>query len=182
MSKPFESVLSSSKEDVGKVAEDFQIVKTMVKPIINEIESDDIEGEPQTQKNNKTERTIKEKYRNKLERRCRAQLQKGAGKCRQAFKETMDSCMESLPYIINHLLCWPLRIDFICDINIIDPDKACVPDDTIVDDNFEKSYNQLKKISNETVSDNEKGMTMEYKVMTPEEYEFNFLILSFIKS
>lgn len=163
MSRPFESVLSTSKEDIAKFMQEFQIVKTMVEPIINEIESDDIEDEPV----NRTKRTTNEKYKNKLERRCRAQLQKGAAKCRQAFKETMDGCMESLPRIINHILCWPLRIDFICDINIIDPDKVCVPDDTVVDPELERSYDKLKKIVNETVSENEQGMNMEYKVVMP---------------
>lgn len=161
MAKPFESVLSTSKEDVAKVIEEFKWVKAMIKPIITEIESDDVKDDKPVKKN----QTINEKYRGKLERRCRNQLEKGAAKCKMAFKNTKDNCMKSFPILINHLLCWPLRIDFICDINIIDPDKACVPDDVVVDPNLEKNYAKLISIVNETTSEN--GMDMEYEVVMP---------------
>lgn len=163
MTRPLESALASAKEDVAQVLETFNLIKSMLDPIIKEIESDDIEDEGE----NRTKRSINEKYKNKLERRCRAQLQRGSAKCRSAFKSTMDSCMESLPKVINYILCWPLRIDFICDFKIIDPDKACIPDDTIVDPELENSYNKLKKLVNETISENEKGMQLEYKVVMP---------------
>lgn len=159
MAKPFEEVLTHSKDNIKYVADQFRFVKSIIEPIIDEVENDE-DGKSQNG-------TINQKYRAKLEKRCRTELTRAAIRCRQAFKETVDKCMDVIPIIINHLLCWPLRIDFICDFKILDPDDACVPDENIIDSKFESSYIKLKNIVNETSVENEKGMNMEYKVVMP---------------
>lgn len=60
--------------------------------------------------------SIQKHYKIKLKSRCRLQLNRGAQKCRRIFQNAHDKCYEKLPMIINTILCWPMKIDYICDI------------------------------------------------------------------
>jgi len=61
-------------------------------------------------------KNYQEKYINKLHHRCEVQIKRGAEKCRQAFSKAYDKCHDKLPFIVNKLLCWPMKITFVCNI------------------------------------------------------------------
>lgn len=58
------------------------------------------------------------KYTNKLTKRCNEQIKLGANRCIDAFRNAYDDCYKKLPSLVNYLLCWPMKIDYAC--NIID--------------------------------------------------------------
>lgn len=56
------------------------------------------------------------KYKKKMEYRCQDVISKGAGKCREAFSAAYDKCYEAVSVIVAWLLCWPMKLTFICNL------------------------------------------------------------------
>lgn len=55
-------------------------------------------------------------YVAKIEGRCNLQFQKATDKCRNMFDDAYNKCMDKIIFVVNSLLCWPMKITVICNI------------------------------------------------------------------
>lgn len=63
--------------------------------------------------------------------------------------------MEEVPAVVNYIICWPLKIDFICGIENVFANAADVCDPSpVVDSNFGSEYMRLREV--------ERKFTMHY--------------------
>lgn len=182
LTRPFHSALIGMKENISHVKDAFKAVEDVVQPIVDEVEGEDLEM------TNYSKRSLKEinpdydgeqsedgafyqkMYMEKMERRCRTQIDKGADRCRQAFQEVHDNCYDKLPVVLNTLLCWPLKIGFVCNIGsslgLDDENGPCNPS-TIIDSKFGENYVQLKS-TNEKLIGNFSDVEIDYKTTKSE--------------
>lgn len=55
-------------------------------------------------------------YIKKVEERCLDQFAKAGIKCRKMFESGYDKCYETVTWFAAWLLCWPMKLDFVCNI------------------------------------------------------------------
>lgn len=80
---------------------------------------------------------------------------KGVNKCEASFQKTFDSCMQEAPSIVNYIVCWPLKIDFICGIENVFSNVANICDPSpVIDSSFGTEYVRLREV--------ERQFTMHY--------------------
>ncbi|XP_019893505.2 protein sneaky [Musca domestica] len=194
MTKPFQNTLVHMKDDIREVQKTFGEFRNVTKALHKEVMEDDPptvvdenEGTLITNKTldtNITTRTmrhiitregedrlspeyIEEKYKNKFRKRCQMQLDSGKVRCRKAFANSLDKCREKMPFILKTLICWPLKIDFICKINILgNPEKICDPSDAIPAD-FGQTYVNLVQNESKLYKENS-DVKVHYAISSPE--------------
>lgn len=111
---------------------------------------------------------IENQYKNKFRRRCLKQLDNGKTRCRKAFLNALEKCYKKMPFIIKTLICWPFKVDFICNINILgNPEKICEPTDAVAA-NFGETYSELIITENHLYEDSS-SVNVNYTIMRPEE-------------
>jgi E3 ubiquitin-protein ligase DCST1 len=92
---------------------------------------------------------FKSLYQKKLVKRCGSVLESGKKRCQSQFNDVYQKCHKETPEVVNYIICWPLKIDFICSAGglfsnpLID---ICRPED-VIDESFGHDYVQLKNIS-----------------------------------
>uniref|UniRef100_A0A8C4N597 Dendritic cell-specific transmembrane protein-like domain-containing protein n=1 Tax=Eptatretus burgeri TaxID=7764 RepID=A0A8C4N597_EPTBU len=115
-----DSITSNSKsleEESNDVEEDFSVFRTEVKDMSDFAENQEVE---QVDKKD-TQKT----YSLKTKLRCYDVFEKAVEHCKTKFSDTHKKCMETIWVpIINHILCVPLKFDFLCGITHI-LDKWC---------------------------------------------------------
>lgn len=80
---------------------------------------------------------------------------KAVNKCEASFQKTFDSCMQEAPPIVNYIVCWPLKIDFVCGIQNVFSNVANICDPSpVIDSSFGSEYVRLREV--------EKQFTMHY--------------------
>lgn len=80
---------------------------------------------------------------------------KGVNNCEASFQKTFDSCMQEAPPVVNYIVCWPLKIDFICGIENVFSNVANICDPSpVIDSSFGSEYVRLRKV--------ERQFTMHY--------------------
>lgn len=87
-------------------------------------------------------------FKEKLKNRCEQQLEVEKNKCVQAFNTSHEKCMSQAPPLVNDMVCWPLRIDYICgfeDVFYNAGAKVCDPSN-VIDANFGKDYARMKEL------------------------------------
>ncbi|XP_075170440.1 ubiquitin protein ligase sneaky [Haematobia irritans] len=113
-----------------------------------------------------TSEDVQQKYKDKIRKRCRLQLDVGKARCRKAFANALVKCREKMPYMLKSLLCWPLKIDFICKINILgNPDTICDPSEVIPPD-FGKTYMDLLRTEERLFQENS-NVKVNYTIANP---------------
>ncbi|CAD7092213.1 unnamed protein product, partial [Hermetia illucens] len=180
MTRPFVNAIVGMKENVSTIKDSFGNLKTVVEPIVEEIE----EPDSNTNLSEATERRkrtnedkvesaefYQEKYSKKIEERCEAQLKKGEAKCKKAFSEAYEKCYEKLPALINTLFCWPMKITVVCNIKLytfsMKGRGVCDPTG-VVDERLGENYHYLKETRNKFVA-NLSSVDLEYQVISPKE-------------
>ncbi|XP_072379507.1 protein sneaky isoform X4 [Diabrotica undecimpunctata] len=152
MFKPFTQAIFGMKADMNEVKDTLRSIKDVSAPITGEIE-DDREMRKMKEENDyldvklgdtKRSQTIDEKYKTKgeqveaeryekmymekIELRCENQFTKAANKCRQMFANAYDTCYDTVTWLAAWLLCWPMKLDFICNIaEALGGNKRCDP-------------------------------------------------------
>lgn len=68
--------------------------------------------------------------------------------CKKAFRKSFEDCEQTIPYVVNKIICLPLKIDFICAVedlysgtlltNVCDPSN-------VIDSKFGPEYVELRK-------------------------------------
>lgn len=102
-------------------------------------------------------------YIKKVEMRCQNQFTKAAQKCRDMFASAYNSCYDTVTWMAAWLLCWPMRLDFICNIaDALGGAGRCDPSKEM-DPGFGDGYTYLKH-SRSSLSKNFKDVRIQYKV------------------
>ncbi|KFB43946.1 AGAP005349-PA-like protein [Anopheles sinensis] len=162
MSKPFQNALLQGRTKLPELKQEFYGIVSIVKPIVREVElptpseneldedsqeSENVVGESNLPKNPSvlTASEYQQLYTAKLNERCHAQLQNGVDRCKKAFERTYDECHESLPVLVNTLLCWPMKIDFACSsAELFGVGTVCQMED-VLDADFGENYRLLRQ-------------------------------------
>lgn len=170
MAEPFHHALMALQNNISHIKDKFAEIENVIEPIKEEIEEPDIDYD-----NSSTLLNVREKrngnsvdsadpveqaqfytnfYKSKIRTRCKEQIEKGAEKCLKAFSDTYDDCIDKLPIIINAMLCWPMKITFVCNIGEAfgigsdnDGKDICDPSNEI-DDRFGQQYLELRNMEN----------------------------------
>lgn len=65
--------------------------------------------------------------------------------------------MEKIPVVLDYILCWPMKVDFVCNIGeqlgAYGGENGICDPSNIVDDNFGKDFVELKQIDQELMTD-----------------------------
>ncbi|XP_037950473.1 protein sneaky-like [Teleopsis dalmanni] len=178
ITKPFQRVLYNIREDAAEINKTFGEVREFMYPVHNEIESDDetwVPNENDTYKpieipeNTSKAEFIQDRYTNKFRKRCYHQMGKSKDRCQVAFREALLKCEEKIPFLVRTLLCWPFKVDFVCNINIFSSlETVCDPTDAIPRD-FGKNYVVLNETENELFNNSkmEVNYTIHYNEIPP---------------
>ncbi|KAL0269121.1 UNVERIFIED_CONTAM: hypothetical protein PYX00_006956 [Menopon gallinae] len=195
MVKPFRDALMNMKHETGEVADILETVQDVVEPIVEEVEGqdevlklreendyvDNLQGDsPRSseieEKYKKQERTrrsngenkgeeYEKQYKKKLEYRCQDVISKGTERCRGLFKEAYDKCYDKVTAIVAWLLCWPMKLTFICNLIEVFGGKAiCDPKD--VEPGFGEGYETLKNVKGD-LGESLKDVKIQYEVKNP---------------
>lgn len=106
---------------------------------------------------------IEQNYLKKIEMRCQNQFNKAAEKCRNMFKSAYDKCYDTVTFIAAWLLCWPMKLTFICNIaDALGGSSRCDPRKDM-DIGFGEGYEYLKE-SRKTLVENFKGVKLQYSI------------------
>jgi hypothetical protein len=88
------------------------------------------------------------RYKQKLENRCKSFTEGRENSCETAFRKTFEDCKKTVPSIANEIVCLPLKINFICNIEDLvskpSPANVCDPSN-VIDSKFGTEYVELKK-------------------------------------
>ncbi|CAG9808186.1 unnamed protein product [Chironomus riparius] len=143
---PFINAFVQMQSNLSAVQASFDEIEDVVFPIIQEVE-DFNRTNQSTRKIRKTNvnppETYTKQYQAKLKHRCEMQLERGTTKCKQSFQRVYDDCLKEA----NFLICSPLKIDFICNLNDVASSLVtdlCDPSN-VIDADFGDEYAHLKE-------------------------------------
>ncbi|KAF7271176.1 hypothetical protein GWI33_015914 [Rhynchophorus ferrugineus] len=187
MFKPFTEAIFGMKTEVNEVKDTLRSIKEVSAPLVGEIEDekemkkikeendylDEMNGDSKASsmvddkyqtKGEKSEAARYEKnYLKKVEMRCLDQFAKAALKCRKMFSSAYDKCYDTVTWLAGWLLCWPMKLDFVCNIaEALGGTSRCDPSKDI-DAGFGEGYTYLKH-SRTSLSKNFKDVKLQYKL------------------
>ncbi|XP_043494765.1 protein sneaky-like [Polistes fuscatus] len=175
MFEPFHRAILEMRGNAGELKDALSSVRDLMSPIVEEIEGeeemmrlkeendylDEIQGDSKRSEEIEEKRGkemgdakseaefYSAKYKMKVESRCEEQLSRGAGRCRDMFADAYDKCYYKVTVFAAWLLCWPMKLTFVCNLvqalggaNICDPDGKV---DTGVGDGYVALKNTRKK-------------------------------------
>lgn len=95
--------------------------------------------------------------------RCESQFTSAGKKCRNMFESAYNKCYDTVSWVAAWLLCWPMKLDFVCNIvEAIGGANRCDPSKEI-DPGFGEGYSYLKN-SRDSLSQNFKDVRLQYKL------------------
>uniref|UniRef100_A0A182N7W5 Dendritic cell-specific transmembrane protein-like domain-containing protein n=1 Tax=Anopheles dirus TaxID=7168 RepID=A0A182N7W5_9DIPT len=171
MSKPFQNALAQGRDRLPELKQEFSQIVSIVEPIVREVEfsggdeggedrDGDVDGDSPSIH---TAGDYQQMYVAKLNERCLAQLATGVERCKAAFERTYDECSESLPPLVNTLLCWPMKIDFACSsAELFGVGTVCQMED-VLDEDFGENYRLLKQ-TEQQLTGGVGGIKIDYQV------------------
>lgn len=187
MFKPFTQALFGMKTEVNEVKDTLRNVKDLSVPITGEIEDekemkklkeendylDNLQGDTKrsadidhkylTKGEQIEAEKYEEKYLEKVELRCNQQFSTAALRCRNMFQSTYDKCYDAVTWAAAWILCWPMKLDFVCNIaQALGGSSRCDPSSEI-DPGLGEGYVYLKK-SRGSLSKNFKNVKLQYKL------------------
>ncbi|KAJ8920140.1 hypothetical protein NQ315_011799 [Exocentrus adspersus] len=187
MYKPFTEAIFGMKRDVNEVKDTIRSIKDVSAPITGEIE-DEKEMKKMKEENDyldamvgdtKRSFVLDEKYQTKgeqieaeryekeylkkVEMRCETQFTKAGKKCRGMFEMAYNKCYDTVTWVAAWLLCWPMKLDFVCNIaEALGGASRCDPSKEM-DPGFGEGYSYLKG-SRESISKNFRDVKLQYKL------------------
>ncbi|XP_011163830.1 protein sneaky [Solenopsis invicta] len=189
MFKPFQQAVLAMKADASELKDTLSSVRDLMSPIVEEIEgeeemrrlkeendyldelqddtkrSDEIEEKHEKEiANAKSEADVYEaKYKKKIEARCEEQLSRGTERCRDMFADAYDKCYETVTFFAAWLLCWPMKLTFVCNlVQALGGSNICDPEGK-VDSGIGEGYVSLKR-AKDAFSKSLKNAKLQYKV------------------
>ncbi|KAG7203236.1 hypothetical protein KM043_010337 [Ampulex compressa] len=114
-------------------------------------------------------------YKRKIEARCEEQLSRGSERCRQVLRDILsrdmfgdayDKCYEKVTVFVAWLLCWPMKLTFVCNlVQALGGSKICDPEGK-VDTGIGEGYAALKS-ARDKLSKSLKDARLQFKVEKP---------------
>ncbi|XP_018335515.1 E3 ubiquitin-protein ligase DCST1 [Agrilus planipennis] len=185
--KPFMEAIFGLKNDVAEVKETIQTIRDVSSPIVDEVEgeqevirlreendyldsklddtkrSDELKKKYSTKGEQNEAERYQKMYLEKVELRCEYQLSKASNKCRDMFAKAYDTCYDTVTWFAAWLLCWPMKLTFVCNIaQALGGSSRCDPSKA-VDPGFGEGYFYLKRSTDE-LTQNFKDVRLQYKV------------------
>ncbi|XP_043254934.1 protein sneaky-like [Colletes gigas] len=192
MFKPFQQAVLAMKTNGEEIKDTLSSVRDLMSPIVEEIEGenemmrlkeendylDELQGDTKRSKEieEKHEKKLEEakseadvyeaKYKKKIEARCEEQLSRGADRCRDMFSTAYNNCYAKVTVFIGWLLCWPMKLTFVCNLaQALGGSSVCDPAGK-VDNGIGKGYAALKSTRDE-FSRSLKDARLQYKLKRP---------------
>ncbi|XP_011864564.1 PREDICTED: DC-STAMP domain-containing protein 1-like [Vollenhovia emeryi] len=189
MFKPFQQAVLAMKADANELKDTLSSVRDLMSPIVEEIEgeeemrrlkeendyldelqddtrrSDEIEEKHENEiANARSEADVYEaKYKRKIEARCEEQLSHGAERCRDMFGDAYDKCYDTVTIFAAWLLCWPMKLTFVCNlVQALGGSNICDPEGK-VDAGIGEGYVALKR-ARDAFSKSLKDAKLQYRV------------------
>ncbi|ENN75308.1 hypothetical protein YQE_08085, partial [Dendroctonus ponderosae] len=178
MFKPFADAIFGIKTEMQEVKETVRSIRDVSAPITGEMEDEQAmkkikeendyldelsKSEKPTNATNKEAAVYEKQYLKKVETRCMNQFIKASIKCRNMFSSGYDKCYETVTWIAAWILCWPMKLDFVCNIaEALGGASRCDPSKHI-DPGFGEGYTYLKH-SRFSLSQNFKDVKLQYKI------------------
>ncbi|OAD55040.1 DC-STAMP domain-containing protein 1 [Eufriesea mexicana] len=180
------------KADANEIKDTLSSVRDLMSPIVEEVEGeeemirlkeendylDELQGDTKRSKeiDEKHEKKIEQaksdadvyeaKYKKKIEARCEEQLSRGSGRCRDMFGEAYNKCYDKVSVFVAWLLCWPMKLTFVCNlVQALGGSNICDPEGK-VDSGIGEGYAALKS-AREEFSRSLKDAKLQYKVKKP---------------
>ncbi|XP_016980697.2 protein sneaky [Drosophila rhopaloa] len=193
MAKPFTNTLKHMRGDVEEIRQTFGELQGVLVDLKYAVEHSDIEDDKYGDKKTKplyerwgrearkmnisgngmvgkelpTAAEAQERFQRNMRNRCKHQLQSGHRVCLEVFQQGYRKCTTNFPPLIGKAICWPYRVDIICELDLFgNPDKICDPSD-VVPRNFGETYVQLLKAEQE-LFDNSSEIQVSYEVKDEE--------------
>ncbi|XP_060528323.1 protein sneaky [Cylas formicarius] len=187
MFKPFVQAIFGMKTEVNEVKDTLRAVKDVSAPITGELE-DESEMKKIKEENDylddkigdtKRSMLIDEKYETagekseavryeklymkKIEMRCEDQFTRAAMRCRKMFETGYNKCYDTVTWAAAWLLCWPMKLDFVCNIaEALGGSTRCDPSKDM-ESGFGQGYAYLKQ-SRSSLAQNFKDVKLQYKI------------------
>jgi len=192
MAKPFTNTLKNMRGDVEEIRHTFSELHEVLGDLKYAVEHSDIEDEkygdkktkPQYQRWARESRTlnisqtgatkdlptaaeVQERFQRNMRNRCKHQLRSGHRVCVEVFRKGYRKCTTNFPSLIGKAVCWPYRVDIICELDLFgNPDKICDPSE-VVPRNFGETYVELLKAERE-LFDNSSQIEVTYEIKDEE--------------
>ncbi|GBP35587.1 E3 ubiquitin-protein ligase DCST1 [Eumeta japonica] len=187
MAEPFRKAVFGIDTEIAEVEDAFRSIHDVVAPIEAELEgsgeagqgkevndyidqafgdshrSDGIEDKYKVEKEDEEKDIYEKQYLKKVEYRCEDQLSRGAAICMEKFASAYDSCKKAMPWYASWLLCWPMRLTFVCNIvQVVGGAKIC-NSKAQIDPGLGEGYLYLKKAQSGLTKDF-KEVRLQYRV------------------
>lgn len=187
MFKPFSQALFGMKADVTEVKDTLRSIRDISAPLAGELEgeeemrklkeendyldtilddtkrSKEIEDKYRTKGEETEAQRYERQYLKKIEMRCEDELTKAGRHCRGMFAKAYDNCYDTVTWAVAWLLCWPMKLDFVCNIaQALGGSTRCDPAKDI-DPGFGEGYVNLKE-TRATLTQNFKDVKVQYKL------------------
>lgn len=163
MSLPFMNAMKDLKDDIPKISNEFEKIDNIIDPITNEIELEEDQSKIMREEREiqlKSPMTYNQQYKEKLEKRCRQQMQSGVERCKKSFQDAYLRCKAAMPVVINYILCLPMSFDVFCHFTRI-IENVCTPD---IDNEIGENYLNMKNIQNQ-LKGNVSNISIDYKAL-----------------
>lgn len=189
MAKPFTNTLKHMRGDVEEIRHTFYELQEVLVDLKYAVENSDIEDEKYGDKNTKpiyerwgretsrmnvseignggkelpTPAAVQERFQRNMRNRCKHQLRSGHRACLEVFRNGYRKCTTNFPSMIAKAICWPYRVDIICELDLFgNPDKICDPS-AVVPQNFGETYVELLK-AEKKLFDNSSQIVVNYEI------------------
>lgn len=187
MFKPFAQALFGMKADLTEVKDTLRSIRDVSAPVAGEIEgeeemrklkeendyldatlddskrSQEIDAKYRTKGEEIEAQRYEKQYLKKIEMRCEDQFTRASRKCREMFQKGYDKCYETVTWVAAWLLCWPMKLTFVCNIaQALGGSNRCDPAKDM-DPGFGEGYAYLKR-SRTMLTKNFKDVKLQYKI------------------
>ncbi|KAH8361566.1 hypothetical protein KR084_008344 [Drosophila pseudotakahashii] len=191
MAKPFTNTLKNMRGDVEEIRQTFTELHGVLGDLKYAVEHSDIEDEKygdnktlfgrwarESRRMNisapgvggkelPTSAEVQERFQRNMRNRCKHQLQSGHRVCVEVFRRGYRKCTTNFPSLIGKAVCWPYRVDIICELDLFgNPDKICDPSE-VVPRNFGETYLELLRAERE-LFDNSSRIEVNYEIKDEE--------------
>lgn len=158
LTAPFRRSLRNLPANVTQINQAFQSIAYAVQPLRDELFErpppwdDGFAASNNSQHTARRETTdIVAEYRRKIRRRCDEQIVRAQRRCAEAFGTAYRRCLGSLPAVVGHILCAPMRVHLVCSVgaHLIGGRllQRCEPDASVINDTqLSGDYAQLSRV------------------------------------
>lgn len=172
LSKPFTNAIRDTSSNLTQIQDSLDMIQDVISPISSEIETTFNMTKTETLSNDRRTvrivdtsqqiqpKLVQQNYVKKINERCKSQLDSAVKKCEKSFSDAFDRCYDKLPTVVNTLLCWPMKMDGMCNIfKTNDIDNVC-DSSNIIDRDFGDAYVELKALEYSLKKHNEDKVTI----------------------